>query len=94
MTPERANDSLLDRYCNECADGTSHIISAGGATPIGIGEPRSVAARRSGTSESELVHVIDAHEAVVERICAGDAVGAATAMSYHFDISMVRVKPS
>jgi len=43
-------------------------------------------------SESELVRVIDAHDAVVERICAGDAVGAASAMSYHFDISMVRVK--
>ena len=43
-------------------------------------------------TESELVRVIDAHDAVVERICAGDAVGAASAMSYHFDISMVRVK--
>lgn len=43
-------------------------------------------------SESELVRVIDAHDAVVERICAGDAVGAASAMSYHFDISIVRVK--
>ncbi len=43
-------------------------------------------------SESELIRVIDAHDAVVERICAGDPAGAATAMSYHFDCSIVRVK--
>lgn len=42
-------------------------------------------------SESELVRVIDAHEAVVDRICAGDAMGAVSAMSYHFDMSIVRV---
>jgi GntR family transcriptional repressor for pyruvate dehydrogenase complex len=38
-----------------------------------------------------LVRVIDAHDAVVERICAGDAMGAVSAMSYHFDISIVHV---
>ena len=38
-------------------------------------------------TQSELIRVIDAHEAVVARICAGDPVGAASAMSYHFDIS-------
>lgn len=43
-------------------------------------------------SESELIRVIDAHDAVVARICAGDPVGAASAMSYHFDISVLRVK--
>lgn len=43
-------------------------------------------------SESELIRVIDAHDAVVERICAGDPVGAASAMSYHFDLSLVHVK--
>jgi DNA-binding FadR family transcriptional regulator len=42
--------------------------------------------------ESEVVRVIDAHDAVVERICAGDSVGAVSAMSYHFDCSIVRVK--
>jgi len=42
-------------------------------------------------SESELTRVIDAHDAVVERICAGDAMGAVSAMSYHFDISIVHV---
>lgn len=43
-------------------------------------------------SESELTRVIDAHEAVVDRICAGDPMGAASAMSYHFDISIISVK--
>jgi GntR family transcriptional repressor for pyruvate dehydrogenase complex len=38
--------------------------------------------------QSELIRVIDAHDAVVERICAGDSVGAVSAMSYHYDCSM------
>jgi DNA-binding FadR family transcriptional regulator len=42
--------------------------------------------------ESEVIRLIDAHDAIVERICAGDPVGAASAMSYHFDCSIVRVK--
>jgi len=42
-------------------------------------------------SESELIRVIDAHDAVVDRICHGDAVGAASAMSYHFDLALVHV---
>lgn len=43
-------------------------------------------------SESELIRVIDAHDAVVEAICAGDPVAAAAAMSYHFDIAIISVK--
>jgi len=42
-------------------------------------------------SESELKRVIEAHETLVERIVAGDAVGAGTAMSYHFDLALVHV---
>ena len=42
-------------------------------------------------SESELTRVIDAHQAVVDRICSGDAMGAVSAMTYHFDISIVHV---
>jgi len=42
-------------------------------------------------TETELIRVIDAHDAVVDRICAGDPVGAASAMSYHFDLSIVHV---
>jgi GntR family transcriptional regulator, transcriptional repressor for pyruvate dehydrogenase complex len=37
-------------------------------------------------SEDELTRLIDAHAVLVERICAGDSVGAVSAMSYHFDI--------
>lgn len=43
-------------------------------------------------SEADIVRVIDAHQAVVDRICAGDAMGAVSAMSYHFDISIVHVE--
>ncbi len=42
-------------------------------------------------SATELTRVIDAHEAVVERICAGDPLGAASAMSCHFDLALVHV---
>jgi DNA-binding FadR family transcriptional regulator len=45
----------------------------------------------SRRSEVELARLIDAHEAVVDRICEGDAMGAVSAMSYHFDISVLRV---
>jgi len=41
---------------------------------------------------SEITRVIDAHEAVVERICAGDPIGAASAMSCHFDLALVHVE--
>ena len=43
-------------------------------------------------TEVELIRLIDAHEAIVDRICAGDAVGAASAMSYHFDLSLIQVE--
>ena len=39
-------------------------------------------------SESELIRIVDAHEAIVERVCAGDAVGAGAAMAMHFDLSV------
>jgi len=42
--------------------------------------------------ENELIRVIDAHEAVVDRVCAGDALGATSAMSYHFDLALVNVQ--
>lgn len=43
-------------------------------------------------TEAELIRVIDAHELVVDRICAGDAVGATSAMSIHFDLALVHVQ--
>src|SRR5262245_25206535 len=39
-------------------------------------------------SESELMRFVDAHEAIVERVCAGDAVGAGAAMAMHFELSI------
>jgi len=44
-----------------------------------------------GRSAAELQRVIDAHEALVERIVAGDPMGAGAAMSYHFDLALVHV---
>ena len=45
----------------------------------------------SSRSDTELTRVVDAHESVVERICAGDPLGAASAMSCHFDLALVHV---
>jgi DNA-binding FadR family transcriptional regulator len=39
-------------------------------------------------SDSELIRVVDVHVAIVERVCAGDAVGAGAAMAMHFDLSV------
>jgi GntR family transcriptional repressor for pyruvate dehydrogenase complex len=39
-------------------------------------------------SEVEIIKIIDAHDAIVDRVCAQDAVGAGAAMSYHFDLSV------
>jgi GntR family transcriptional regulator, transcriptional repressor for pyruvate dehydrogenase complex len=36
----------------------------------------------------ELTRIVDAHELIVSRVCAGDAVGAGNAMSCHFDMSV------
>jgi DNA-binding FadR family transcriptional regulator len=41
-----------------------------------------------GRTEAELIRIVDAHEAIVDRVCAGDAVGAGNAMAYHFDLSV------
>ena len=46
---------------------------------IGLGNRRS---------ECELIRIVDAHDAIVERVCAGDAVGAGAAMAMHFDLSV------
>lgn len=42
--------------------------------------------------EAEIQRVIDAHDAVVARIVEADPVGAAAAMSYHFDLALVHVQ--
>lgn len=42
-------------------------------------------ARREAADQ---IRIVDAHDLVAERVCAGDPVGAGTAMSCHFDLSM------
>jgi DNA-binding FadR family transcriptional regulator len=39
-------------------------------------------------SDEEITRIIDAHEAIVDRVCARDPVGAGAAMSCHFDLSI------
>ncbi|HEY0682091.1 MAG TPA: FCD domain-containing protein [Steroidobacter sp.] len=39
-------------------------------------------------SDEELRRIVDAHEAIVDRVCSGDAVGAGAAMAMHFDLSV------
>jgi DNA-binding FadR family transcriptional regulator len=39
-------------------------------------------------SEREIIRIVDAHEAIVERVCARDCVGAGAAMACHFDLSI------
>jgi len=38
--------------------------------------------------ERTIIRIIDAHEAIVERVCAHDPVGAGAAMARHFDLSI------
>lgn len=46
---------------------------------IDVGERRSAI---------ELTRIVDAHEAIVDRVCAHDPMGAGRAMSAHFDLSV------
>lgn len=39
-------------------------------------------------TDAEMTRIIDAHEAIVDRVCARDPVGAAAAMACHFDLSV------
>lgn len=78
-----------------------HVIASASGNPLhglllgALGTPVEASARMhlSDTRpESEVQRVVDAHEAIVERICAGDPVGAQSAMSYHFDLALVNVQ--
>jgi GntR family transcriptional repressor for pyruvate dehydrogenase complex len=101
VTKMRAAGS--DRARRVASDMAIHsLIAEAGGNPLNslllsaLRSPFAASSRMpidDNRSETELVRVIDAHDAVVERICAGDAVGAASAMSCHFDICMVRVTP-
>lgn len=78
-----------------------HVIAAASGNPLhalllgALGTPVEASARMhldETRPESEILRVIDAHDAVVERICAGDPMGAQSAMSYHFDLALVHVQ--
>jgi GntR family transcriptional repressor for pyruvate dehydrogenase complex len=45
-------------------------------------------------SNAELVRIVDAHDLIAERVCAGDPLGAGTAMACHFDLSVASLPVS
>ena len=91
-----------DHALRVASDAALHaVIAEAGGNPLNslllsaLRSPLETSARihlGADRSASELNRVIDAHEAVVERICAGDCAGAASAMSYHFDLSILGLK--
>jgi len=85
----------------QCDSAIHHLIAEASGNPLNslllgaLGTPVEASARMhlaETRSEAELQRVIDAHDAVVERICAGDPMGAQSAMSYHFDLALVQVQ--
>jgi DNA-binding FadR family transcriptional regulator len=54
-------------------------------TPVEQSMAIDLGTRRSA---AELSRIVDAHALIVERVCAGDAVGAGAAMTAHFDLSL------
>ena len=94
-----AGANHMQRVASDMAIHT--VIAEASANPLNslllgaLQSPREASARMhlaDARSDSELVRVLDAHEHVVDRVCAGDPVGAASAMSYHFDLAMVQVQ--
>ena len=53
-------------------------------SPIEQSMQIDVGSRRSA---ADLIRIVDAHALIVDRVCAGDAVGAGAAMAVHFDMS-------
>jgi DNA-binding FadR family transcriptional regulator len=61
-------------------------------TPIEQSMAIDVGTRRT---PAELARIVDAHALIVERVCAGDAIGAGAAMTAHFDLSLASMpRPS
>src|SRR6478736_2025850 len=57
-------------------------------SPIEQSMAIDVGTRRSA---AELARIVDAHALIVERVCAGDAIGAGAAMTAHFDLSLASI---
>jgi GntR family transcriptional repressor for pyruvate dehydrogenase complex len=97
VTQMRAAGS--DHAHHAACDAAIHtLIAQAGGNPLNclllnaLRTPAEASARihfHETRHDSAMIRLIDAHDAVVERICARDAVGAGSAMSYHFDCSIV-----
>ena len=59
-----------------------------GALRTPIEQSMAVDVGTARRSAAELARIVDAHALLVERVCAGDAVGAGAAMTAHFDMSL------
>lgn len=85
-----ASDVAIHDVIAEASGNPLHVLLLGAMrSPVEASARMHLDDTRSAT---ELTRVIDAHEAVVERICAGDPIGAHSAMSYHFDLAMVHAE--
>ena len=85
-----ASDSAIHNVIAEASANPLNSLLLGALrSPLEASAAMHLDERRS---ERELERVVDAHEALVERICAGDVMGATSAMSYHFDLAMVHVQ--
>jgi len=85
-----ASDVAIHDVITEASGNPLHVLLLGAMrSPVEASARMHLDDTRSAT---ELTRVIDAHDAVVERICAGDPIGATSAMSYHFDLAMVHAE--
>ena len=70
----------------EASDNPLNVLLLGSLrTPVEKSMTIDLGVRRSA---SELARIVDAHALIVERVCAGDMIGAGAAMTSHFDLSL------
>lgn len=69
----------------EASDNPLNVLLLGALrSPIEQSMAIDIGSRRSS---ADLLRIVDAHALIVDRVCAGDAVGAGSAMAVHFDMS-------
>ena len=70
----------------EASDNPLNVLLLGSLrTPVEQSMAIDLGTRRSA---AELARIVDAHVLIVERVCAGDVIGAGAAMTAHFDLSL------
>lgn len=70
----------------EASDNPLNVLLLGALrTPVEKSMAIDLGVRRS---PAELARIVDAHVLIVERVCAGDMIGAGAAMTSHFDLSL------